>query len=157
MAVLTNWPASGLTPIWKQPIGVGYSSFVIADGRAYTIEQRRRQEVAVAYDVATGRELWTQGWSAEFNDETGDGPRATPTWDDGRIYALGATGELRCLDAKTGAVAWRRNILSENGASNLQWAMAASPLIVDDKVIVLPGGSAGKSVVAYNKLTGAPV
>ena len=57
MAVLTNWPASGLTPIWKQPIGVGYSSFVIADGRAYTIEQRRRQEVAVAYDVAAGREL----------------------------------------------------------------------------------------------------
>ena len=157
MAVLTNWPARGLTPIWKQPIGVGYSSFVIADGRAYTIEQRRRQEVVVAYDVATGRELWTQGWSAEFNDETGEGPRATPTWDDGRIYALGATGELRCLDAKTGAVAWRRNILSENGASNLQWAMAASPLIVDDKVIVLPGGSAGKSVVAYNKLTGAPV
>jgi outer membrane protein assembly factor BamB len=157
MAVLTSWPASGLTPIWKQPIGVGYSSFVIADGRAYTIEQRRRQEVVAAYDVATGRELWTQGWSAEFNDETGDGPRATPTWDDGRIYALGATGELRCLDAKTGVVAWRRNILSENGASNLQWAMAASPLIVDDKVIVLPGGPAGKSVVAYNKLSGAPV
>ena len=157
MAVLTQWPASGLTPLWKQPIGVGFASFVIADGRAFTIEQRRRQEMVTAYDVTTGRELWTQGWNAEFNDETGDGPRATPTWDEGRLYALGATGELRCLDAKTGAVAWRRNILSENGASNLQWAMAASPLIVDDKVIVLPGGANGKSVVAYNKLSGAPV
>ena len=157
MAVLTTWPANGLTPIWKQPIGIGYASFVVADGRAYTIEQRRRQEVATAYDVNTGRELWVQGWNAEYNDENGDGPRATPTWDEGRIYALGATGELRCLDAKTGAVAWSRNILKENGAPNLQWAMAASPLIVDDKVIVLPGGPAGKSVVAYNKLTGAPV
>lgn len=157
MAVLTNWPAAGLRPIWKQPIGVGYASFVIADGRAYTIEQRRRQEVVSAYDVGTGRELWSQGWNAEFNDSTGDGPRSTPTWDNGRIYALGATGELRCLDAKTGAVAWGKNILSENGASNLPWAMAASPLIVDDKVIVLPGGPAGKSIVAYNKMTGAAV
>src|SRR5207247_8385162 len=84
-------------------------------------------------------------------------PRATPTWDDGRLYALGATGELRCLDAKTGAVIWGKNILSENQAQNLPWAMAASPLVVDDKVIVLPGGAPGKSVVAYNKMTGAPV
>jgi len=155
--VLTNWPAGGLTPIWKQPIGIGWASFTVADGAAYTIEQRRRQEVVVAYDLNTGRQLWTQGWNAEYTDSTGDGPRATPTWDEGRLYALGATGELRCLDAKTGRVIWGKNILSENGASNLPWAMAASPLIVDDKVIVLPGGSGGKSVVAYNKMKGATI
>jgi outer membrane protein assembly factor BamB len=157
MAVLTNWPSQGLTPIWKQPIGQGYSSFSVADGRAYTIEQRRGQEFVTAYDVATGRELWKQGWTALYSDSTGDGPRTTPTWDDGRIYALGATGELRCLDAKTGRVIWGKNILKENQASNLSWAMAASPLIVDDKVIVLPGGTGGKSVVAYNKMNGAPI
>lgn len=157
MNIQTSWPSNGLTPIWKQPIGVGYASFVIADGRAYTIEQRRGQEVVTAYDIATGREQWKQGWNALYSDSTGDGPRATPTWDNGRLYALGATGELRCLDAKTGAVVWGRNILSENGAKNLQWAQSASPLIVDDKVIVLPGGGGGKSVVAYNKMTGAPV
>jgi len=157
MAVLTQWPAQGLSVLWKQPAGLGYASFTIADGRAYTIEQRRKKEVVAAYDVNTGRELWLQGWNAEYTDSTGDGPRTTPTWDDGRLYALGATGELRCLDAKTGAVTWGKNILSDNQASNLQWAMAASPLIVDDKVIVIPGGSGGKSVVAYNKLTGAPV
>ncbi len=72
MAVLTNWPSGGLSPLWKQPIGVGYASFVVADGRAYTIEQRRRQEVAAAYDVATGRELWKQGWNALYSDSTGD-------------------------------------------------------------------------------------
>jgi outer membrane protein assembly factor BamB len=155
--VLTSWPSGGLSPLWKQPIGLGFASFVIADGRAYTIEQRRGQEVAAAYDVATGRELWKQAWNAEYTDSTGDGPRATPTWDNGRVYALGATGELRCLDANNGSVIWGKNILSDNGAENLQWAQAASPLIVDDKVIVLPGGSGGKSVVAYNKNTGAPV
>jgi outer membrane protein assembly factor BamB len=155
--VLTSWPAGGLSPMWKQPVGLGYASFSVADGRAYTMEQRRGQEVVVAYDPATGRELWKQGWDALYADETGDGPRVTPTWDQGRLYALGATGELRCLDANTGAIIWGKNILSDNQASNLPWAMAASPLIVDDKVIVLPGGGNGKSVVAYNKLTGAPV
>src|ERR1051325_4474163 len=125
MGVLTSWPAQGLPLVWKQPVGLGYASFTIADGRAYTIEQRRRQEVVAAYDVNTGRELWAQGWNAEYNDSTGDGPRTTPTWDDGRLYALGATGELRCLDAKTGAVSWSKNILSDNQADNLSWAMAA--------------------------------
>jgi outer membrane protein assembly factor BamB len=155
--VLTSWPSGGLSPIWKQPIGVGYASFAVADGRAYTIEQRRGQEVVAAYDVGTGRELWIQAWNALYEDETGDGPRATPTWDNGRIYALGATGELRCLDANTGAVVWGKNILADNQARNLPWAQAASPLVVDDKVIVLPGGAPNKSVVAYNKNTGAPV
>jgi outer membrane protein assembly factor BamB len=157
MPVLTSWPAQGLQLVWKEPVGIGYASISVADDRAYTIEQRRSKEVVAAYDVNTGREVWTQSWSAEFQDETGDGPRTTPTYDDGWLYALGATGELRCLNAKTGAIRWGKNILSDNGAGNLPWAMAASPLIVDDKVIVLPGGTSGKSVVAYNKVTGAPV
>jgi len=156
-SVSTNWPATGLPVLWKQPVGVGHASFVVADGKAYTIEQRRGQEVVAAYDINNGHELWTQKWSAEFNDSTGDGPRATPTWDQGRIYALGATGELRCLDANSGSVIWGKNILNDNAAKNLPWAQAASPLIVDDKVVVLPGGANGKSVVAYNKNTGAPV
>lgn len=154
-AIKTNW-AGGLKPMWKQPVGDGFSSFVVADGVAFTIEQRRAQEVVAAYMVETGRELWTRAWGANFSpDDTGDGPRSTPTWDEGRVYALGAQGELECLDAKTGKLIWQKNILTDNGAQNLQWGTAASPLVVDDKVVVMPGGSAGKSFVAYNKLTGA--
>jgi outer membrane protein assembly factor BamB len=156
--VNTAWPAAGLPVLWKQPIGGGYASFVVAAGRAFTIEQRRDKEVVAAYDVDSGRELWTNGWPALFSETMGgDGPRATPTWDDGRVYALGATGELRCLRAESGERLWSRNILTENQASNLQWGMSASPLVVDDKVVVLPGGGAGRSVVAYNKLTGKEV
>jgi outer membrane protein assembly factor BamB len=152
------WPAKGLPLVWRQPVGGGYASFAIANGRAFTIEQRRRQEVATAYDLATGREIWAHGWDGEFQESLGgDGPRSTPTWDEGRVYALGAVGELRCLDAATGRKIWSRNILSDNHAENLQWGMAASPLIVDDKVIVLPGGTSGESIAAYNKLTGEPV
>lgn len=141
--------------MWKQPIGGGYASFAIAGGRAFTIEQRRHQEVVAAYDVDTGRERWAHGWDAEFKEWMGgDGPRATPTWADGRVYALGATGEFRVLDAATGMLIWRVNILDDNAAQNLPWGMAASPLIVDDLVVVLPGGPAGRSVVAYDRRTG---
>lgn len=154
--LLTKWPADGLKPIWKQPVGGGYASFVIAAGRAFTIEQRAQQEVVAAYDVATGRELWTNSWQALFREALGgDGPRATPTWAEGIVYALGGTGELRALDDTAGRVIWRTNILDDNGARNLEWGMAASPLVVDDTLVVLPGGPDGRSVVAYDRRTGA--
>ena len=153
--IRTSWPREGLRRLWKHPVGGGYASFVVADGRAFTIEQRRDREVVAAYDMQSGREVWTNGWTANFQEGMGgDGPRATPTYHEGRIYALGAEGELRVLDAAKGALVWRRNILTENGASNLSWGMSASPLIVDDNVIVLPGGTRGSSIVAYNRGTG---
>jgi outer membrane protein assembly factor BamB len=157
-AVLNDWPATGLTPLWKQPVGGGYASFVVARGRAFTIEQRGANEVVAAYDVPTGRELWTNSWTAEFRESMGgDGPRATPTWSDGKVYALGATGELRALDDASGKVIWRTNILSDSGARNLDWGMAAAPLVVDNTVIVLPGGSDGHSIVGYDRATGKQV
>jgi outer membrane protein assembly factor BamB len=153
--ILASWPREGLTELWRHPIGVGYASFVVAEGRAFTIEQRRAQEVVAAYDVDTGHELWTVGWDAEFRESMGgDGPRATPTYHDGRVYALGAAGEFRCLDARTGAVLWRHNILEDTGVGNLTWGMAAAPLVVDDLVVVQPGGSRDQSVVAYDRLSG---
>ena len=155
-AIRTAWPASGLQPIWKQPVGGGYASFVIARGRAFTIEQRGSEEVVAAYEVATGRELWTNEWNATFRESLGgDGPRATPTWAGGVVYPLGATGELRALDDETGRLLWRTNILEDSGATNIDWGMAASPLVVGDAVIVLPGGPNGMSVVAYDRRSGA--
>lgn len=154
----TTWPAGGLTPLWKQPIGGGYASFVVAGNRAFTIEQRGGQEVVAAYAVTNGRELWTTAWDAAFQESMGgDGPRATPTWADGVVYALGALGELRALDGATGRTRWRTNILQDAGATNLQWGMSAAPLIVDDTVVVLPGGASGQSVLAYSRATGLRV
>ena len=68
MDILTTWPAEGLPQLWKQPVGGGYASFVAAGGRAFTIEQRRNQEVVGAYDLETGRELWTNSWDADFRE-----------------------------------------------------------------------------------------
>ena len=83
----TTWPAAGLPLLWKQPIGAGYASFTVAEGRAYTIEQRRDREAVTAYDVKTGRELWAFTYPAAFDEVLGGpGPRATPVYHDGSIY-----------------------------------------------------------------------
>ena len=154
-SILTRWPEQGLKPLWRRTVGGGYASLALAEGRAFTIEQRDSREVVAAYDIRTGDEIWTHSWEAFFDESLGgDGPRATPTWHEGRIYALGATGELHCLDASDGRLIWSRNILRDSRAKNLTWGMSASPLIVGEKVIVLPGGSRGRSVAAYHKETG---
>jgi outer membrane protein assembly factor BamB len=156
--IRVSW--TGLAPMWTRPVGGGRASFAVAGTHAFTIEQRERSEVVAAYDVMTGRELWRHGWPTRFNSRLfglwggGEGPRATPTWHDGLVYALGAHGELQCLDAATGKLVWRTNILRDAGASNLTWGMAASPLIAGDAVIVLPGGPKGHSVAAYDRKTG---
>jgi outer membrane protein assembly factor BamB len=153
--VRTDW-GRALTPLWKQPVGGGFASFVSADGLAFTIEQRGGRELAAAYDLVTGRELWTTAWNALFQ-ENGDGPRATPAWHDGRLYVLGATGEFRALDAATGRTLWRTDILADAGTQNIEFGMSASPLVVDNTVVVLPGGANGQSVVAYDRQSGKRV
>ncbi len=156
--ILTTWPSKGLPMLWKQPVGAGYASFTVGDGRAYTIEQRRDKEAVTAYDPETGRELWAFTYPAQFDEVLGGpGPRATPVYHDGLIYSLGANGNLYCLSAKTGKPKWSKNILADNDTKNIHWAMSGSPLIVDEKVIVTPGGANGKSIVAYHRLTGEPI
>ncbi len=153
--ILTNWPATGLRLLWRAPCGGGYSSFALVDGRAFTLEQRRDFEVVAAYDLETGRELWTNGWPAKFTEYHSDeGPRTTPAYSDGKIYALGATGEFRCLDATNGALIWGTNIMTEMHSALPDYGLAASPLIVDDKIILQPDAYHGKSVVCYDKHDG---
>jgi outer membrane protein assembly factor BamB len=153
--VRTEW-GPALTPLWKQPVGGGFASFVIADGLAFTLEQRGGRELAAAYDLVTGRERWTTAWNALFQ-ENGAGPRATPAWHDGRLYVLGATGEFRALDAATGRTLWRTDILADADAGNMEFGMSASPLVVGNTVVVMPGGANGQSVAAYDRQSGTRV
>ena len=137
--------------VWRIPMGDGWSSFAVAGPLCWTQEQDGDEERVTCYEVATGARLWRHADRIRF-DETfgGPGPRATPTFHGGRIYSLGATGLLNCLDAGTGKPAWSVNILSDNGAVNLDWAMSGSPLVHDGRVIVSPGGKNGRSLVAYD-------
>lgn len=151
-----DWQTDPPRELWRQPVGGGYASFVVADGRAYTIEQRRRQEVVTCYEVASGREVWAFAYDASFEETLGgDGPRATPTYHDGFIFALGAQGHLHCLKADTGEVVWKTDLLKGGSIPNLEWGLSGSPLIVDDLVIVTHSGKADPSIFAFDFRTGA--
>jgi outer membrane protein assembly factor BamB len=149
--------------LWKQPTGGGYSSFAVANGIAYTIEQRREEEALVAYDVATGTELWSNTWRAKFVESEGMGgigPRSTPTWHAGKVYALGALGEFRCVDAISGDTIWRRHALNDSMSTQLQFGAIASPIIVGERVVALTGMPAGRNgcgTISYSLDHGEPL
>jgi outer membrane protein assembly factor BamB len=156
--IRTNWTEQPPRPLWKQPIGEGLAQIALSGNLAITMEQRGTDEAVVCYDARTGAERWIHAYQTRFSETMGgDGPRATPTVDDGQVFALGANGRLTCLQADSGKVEWEVNILKGDGLTNLQWAMSGSPLILRELVIVSPGGPTGaidKAVVAYNRHSG---
>ncbi len=151
-----DWKENPPQLLWKNPVGLGWSSFAVVGDYVFTQEQRREFETVVCYEADTGEEVWNHRVPARFEETAGgDGPRATPTFYKGRLYVQGATGVLCCLDARTGQEHWATNILEDSGAKNITWGMSGSPLVYDDFVVVHPGlGTEGQSLLAYDRLTG---
>jgi outer membrane protein assembly factor BamB len=149
----TNWNDSPPKLLWREKVGPAWSGMIVVDGRIVTQEQRGDLEAVVCYDAATGKEVWAHTDPGRFEESlSGAGPRGTPTFADGRIYASGAKGLLNCLAAETGAVIWSRNVVADASvapADMPQWGFSESPLVVDGFVVVFAGGAEGKSVLAY--------
>jgi outer membrane protein assembly factor BamB len=153
--LLKQWPAGGPPLVWKATgAGGGYSSFSIANGRLYTMGLRGDREYIIAFDVANGKEIWATPHGSGFRNDRGDGPRGTPTVDGERLYALGGSGDLSCLDARSGRTIWTMNVLSKFGGSNIKWGISESPLVIGEKVLVNAGGQ-GASIVALKKTDGS--
>ena len=153
--LLKQWPAEGPPLAWKaKGAGTGYSSMSLAKGRLYTMGLRGDKEYVIAFDAKTGRELWATLNGGAYRDSRGDGPRATPTVDGDRLYALGGGGDLSALDAATGKVVWQLNVLQKFGAENIGWGISESPLVLGDRVLVNAGGP-GASIVALKKQDGS--
>ena len=149
-----DWERTPPQILWQQPIGVGWSSYVMAGGYAVTQEQRGPDEAVVCYEVATGRECWERRDRARFHEMMGgDGPRATPTLDEGEVYSLGATGIFHRLHGRDGRPVWTVNVIDDAHAPTSLFGLTGSPLIWGDLVIVNPGGKQA-SLVAYDKQTG---
>ncbi len=150
-----DWDRAPPRLLWRHAIGAGWSSFAVVGRWGVTQEQRGTDEAVVCYDVLTGAAVWEHRDKGLFHEVMGgDGPRATPTIDHGRVFALGAIGTLNCLDGTTGEAVWSRHILEDAGCSNSPFGMAGSPLVLRDLVVVCPGGQR-QSLVAYDRNTGA--
>jgi outer membrane protein assembly factor BamB len=166
-----DWSASPPKLIWKRPIGAGWSAFAAVNGYAVTMEQRGADEWVTCYEIATGNPVWGHSIKGRHENPMGGvGPRSTPTIHQGRVYALGATGVLRCLDGASGKLLWSDDLRRRFGVSNIvnwtildevlvQWGRAASPLPVDNLVIVPGGGPTGqaKNLVAFDAVNGSLV
>lgn len=138
-----DW-AETLRPVWRRRVGPAWSSLLLVDGFLVTQEQHDDAEVITCYRAATGDEVWRDASDARFSDAVGGpGPRATPTFADGRIVACGAKGELRCLDAASGRRLWRVDLAAEASAPLPQWGYASSPLVTDGLVVAFAGGRLG--------------
>jgi outer membrane protein assembly factor BamB len=153
--VATDWAQHPPKLLWKQLIGPGWSSFTVVGDRIYTQEQRGDNEAVVCFDAKTGDEVWAHTDSIRFNETIGGpGPRATPTFYKGKLYALGAKGILNCLDPVTGKVKWSHDIAADSGAKVPMWGFSSSPLVAKDVVTVFAGGPDGKSVLGYDAASG---
>jgi outer membrane protein assembly factor BamB len=149
-----DWSAHPPRELWKHPIGLGWSGFSVVGELAFTQEQRGSDEIVVCYDLLTGKENWIVADPVEFHPSHGDGPRATPAVDRGKVYTVGATGILNCIDGATGERLWRKALLSDPDSQNQNWGLCGSPLIVNDLLIVCPGLPDGESLIALNPETG---
>jgi outer membrane protein assembly factor BamB len=151
----TDWTAHPPKELWRHRIGPGWSSFAVIGHRVYTQEQRDKIEAVVCFDAATGKEIWSHEVETRFTEDvSGAGPRATPTFHDGKIYALQAKGQLVCLDATTGKKLWGKEVTTDGEAEVPTWAFSSSPLVHDGIVTVFAGGANGKAVLGYDAASG---
>jgi len=165
----TDWQANPPKQLWKVPTPLGFSSFAVADGRAFTLvaidgDEGEKVEACVALDAETGRELWSvQLGASEYghdggnagapNNRGGDGPRSTPTVDDGLVYVYDSHLVLSCFKAASGELVWKHDIINDFDGRQIKWLNATSPLLVGDTIYV-GGGGAGQSFLAFDKTSG---
>lgn len=153
----SDWSVSPPRELWRKKIGQGWSGFVVVGSLAITQEQRGEDEFVVAYDVATGEVRWAHQDRARYSTVVGGtGPRSTAAVQGDLVFTTGATGLLNALEMDTGAVRWRRDVLKENGSPLPDWGYSASPLVLDD-VVIVPAGGPGRLLVAYRTDSGEKV
>jgi outer membrane protein assembly factor BamB len=157
--IATDWEKHAPRELWRHRVGPGWGSFTVIGNWLYTQEQRGANETVVCYDATTGEERWAHSDAVRFDEVVaGPGPRATPTFHQGKLYTLGAGGTLNCLDAATGALNWSRNILADSGrARPPEWGFSSSPLVARGVVTVFAGGPGNKGMLGYDAVLGKPV
>ena len=162
--LLKSWPKEGPQVLWKFPLSGGYSSFAVSCGRLYTLTcQNKKREIVLALDAGTGQELWRHSYDCDYDlhvtlgERYDTGPRSAPAVDGNRVYTIGTTGLVHCLNAATGQVIWQRDLPKIGDCKCPHHGYCSSPLVRGDLLFVHPGGSAGKSLAALDKKNGTIV
>jgi outer membrane protein assembly factor BamB len=154
-----DWGESGPRVAWRAPVGVGSSSVVVADGRAYTMgnrgeEESQQKDTVYCFDAATGKVLWRHTYPCPLLPKYYEGGTlSTPTVDGKAVYTLSKMGDLFCLDAATGEVRWEQQLHRKLGFQLPTWHLSGSPLAVGDRLIL----NVGSACAAFNKHTGEPI
>ncbi|MCL4180739.1 MAG: PQQ-binding-like beta-propeller repeat protein [Verrucomicrobia bacterium] len=155
---------------WRTPIGAGYSGPAVKEGRVYVMDRRLApgvgnpdnaftkalvpgQERVLCLDEASGEVLWTHEYDAPYTISYAAGPRTTPTVAGGKVFTVGAEGNLFCLDAVSGKEIWSRDFKRDYGAKTPEWGFAGHPLVDGNRLICLVGGK-GSVAVAFDRETG---
>lgn len=170
--LLTKIPPAGLPKLWSQPVALGYSGPAVASDRIVVTDYVRSSgriannpgtrdkltgtERILCFDATNGQPIWKHEYDRPYAVSYGSGPRTTPTIHAGLVYALGAEGDLFCLQADDGQILWQKNFASDWNAQTPLWGHSAAPLIYGDTLICLVGGP-GSLVVALNRTTGEEV
>ncbi|MCX8107239.1 MAG: PQQ-like beta-propeller repeat protein [Verrucomicrobiae bacterium] len=173
--IRTDWSVNPPRVLWRkgaaENLQGGFSSISVGGGRLFTMVKRNidgmAQEVCVALDAETGKELWAKPLGpANYNlggdqgapgNTGGDGPRSTPTLSGNKVYVFTAWLRLACLDTQDGRIVWSVDFTRPPyEAPVIEWQNAASPLVVDGLVIVNCNAPSGR-IVALNAETGAVV
>lgn len=169
--VSTKILAGGPKKLWQHDTPGGFSSFAVGGGIAATMTLREvdgaPQEICLALDAKTGKEIWAKPLgvanfleksggganSGKSNNKGGDGPRSTPAIANGYVFATSGNLVLVCFEAKTGKQIWRHDLLKEFHGQNIHWNNAASP-VIDNALVFMAGGGEGQSLLAFEQRSG---
>jgi outer membrane protein assembly factor BamB len=158
VAVPAQWPRT-LKEEWHVPVGEGVASPVVVGGRVYLFTRREDQEIVLCLDLVTGKEQWRSvPYAARYDRDPKEGnlnigPRSTPTVADGRVYTLGLSGVLSCLDARTGELLWRKDCKPPTTGGQHEYG-GSSPLLADGLCIVYRGDGKDGGLTAFDARTG---
>ena len=136
-----------LKRLWQVPLGPSYSGPLVVGPRVFVTETLDRQfEIVRCLDRSTGKQLWEHRWEGAlsvpfFAKSNGDWIRATPAYEDGKLYVAGIRDVLVCLDAERGTELWRVDFVKQLGSALPTFGFVSSPLVIGDSLYVQAGGA----------------
>jgi outer membrane protein assembly factor BamB len=156
----STWPSDGPRKLWSRPLGEGYSPIAVEGTALYTAYHRGSEDIIVAIDARTGKNLWEYAYESRFQawdpNAVGPGPYAMPQVVGDRLVTASGAGKIHSIDKKTGRPVWSRDLYSEFGGTRLEWGYSCHALPYKDGLILLAGGR-GSGALALRKSDGAVI